>query len=140
MLDGAAADPDRAPARPVPGLCELTWLLHGVAVALALAYAVTALLRAQTVPAATGAGAALLLAAVVALAGTLLLRRPPLPDVGAGILTLAVIGALGRIASVAFPGPGAAADRRGHHADRAGRAGRTRRRPGVGRSSPPPRR
>ncbi|MEV4198694.1 SCO7613 C-terminal domain-containing membrane protein [Micromonospora globbae] len=101
-----APEPDRAdaPARPVPGLRELTWLLHGVAVALALAYAVTALLRAATVPAAVGAGLVLLLAAVAGLAGTLALRRPPLPDVGAGILTLAVIGALSRIASVALPG------------------------------------
>ncbi|MFI7282128.1 SCO7613 C-terminal domain-containing membrane protein [Micromonospora chersina] len=92
------------PARPVPWLRELTWLLHGAAVAVALAYAVTALLRAVTVPAAAGAGAVLLLAALVGLAGTLLLRRPPLPDVGAGIVTLAAIGALGRVASVAFPG------------------------------------
>ncbi|MFC4020504.1 SCO7613 C-terminal domain-containing membrane protein [Micromonospora sp. GCM10011542] len=94
-----------APAiRPVPWLSELIWLLHGVAVAVALAYAVTALLQATTVPAATGAGMVLLLAATVGLAGALVLRRPPLPDVAAGILTLAVIGALGRIASVALPG------------------------------------
>ncbi|MGK5738423.1 SCO7613 C-terminal domain-containing membrane protein [Micromonospora sp. URMC 103] len=92
------------PVRPVPGLRELTWLLHGVAVALALAYAVTALLRATTVPTATGAGLVLLLAAGTALAGTLAVRRPPLPDVGAGIFTLAVIGALSRVASVALPG------------------------------------
>ncbi|WLS46151.1 permease [Micromonospora profundi] len=92
------------PARPVPGVRELTWSLHAVAVAVALAYAVTALLRAQTVPTATGAGLVLLLAAAVGLAGALVLRRPPLPDVGAGILTLAVIGAFGRIASVALPG------------------------------------
>lgn len=103
VLAGTAGDPTGG-SRPVPWLPETTWLLHGAAVALALAYAVTALLRVQTVPAATGAGAALLLAALVALAGTLLLRRPPLPDLGAGILTLAVIGALGRIAAVAFPG------------------------------------
>ncbi|SCG74161.1 hypothetical protein GA0070609_4954 [Micromonospora echinaurantiaca] len=96
--------PDAAPTRPVPWLRELTWLLHGVAVVVALAYAVTALLRAQAVPTAVGAGAVLLLAATVALAGTIALRRPPLPDVGAGILTLAVIGALGRVASVALPG------------------------------------
>ncbi|MFD6562827.1 SCO7613 C-terminal domain-containing membrane protein [Micromonospora profundi] len=91
-------------ARPVPGVRELTWSLHAVAVAVALAYAVTALLRAQTVPTATSAGLVLLLAAAVGLAGALVLRRPPLPDVGAGILTLAVIGAFGRIASVALPG------------------------------------
>ncbi|WP_200209354.1 SCO7613 C-terminal domain-containing membrane protein [Micromonospora coerulea] len=96
--------PTPGPARPVPWLGELTWVLHGAAVAVALAYAVTALLRADTVPVATGAGATLLLAALVGLVGTLVLRRPPLPDVGAGILTLAVIGALSRVASVAFPG------------------------------------
>ncbi|MFF3856347.1 SCO7613 C-terminal domain-containing membrane protein [Micromonospora sp. NPDC002575] len=96
-----AAEP---PTRPVPALRELTWLLHGVAVVLALAYAVTALLRAATVPTAAGAGAVLLLAALVGLGGALVLRRPPLPDVAAGVVTLAVIGALGRVASVAFPG------------------------------------
>ncbi|MCX4386608.1 permease [Micromonospora peucetia] len=105
VLGGGLSAQERGSAtRPVPWLCELTWVLHGVAVALALAYAVSALLRAGTVPAATGAGLALLLAAAVGLAGTLLLRRPPLPDLGAGIFTLAVIGALSRIASVAFPG------------------------------------
>jgi hypothetical protein len=104
VLGTAAGAPTAGPARPVPWLRELTWVLHGAAVALALAYAVTALLRAATVPAATGAGATLVLAALVGLAGTLVLRRPPLPDLGAGILTLAVIGALGRVASVAFPG------------------------------------
>ncbi|MDO3701118.1 permease [Micromonospora sp. C28SCA-DRY-2] len=105
VLTGTSpAGPDAAPTRPVPWLRELTWLLHAVAVAVALAYAVTALLRAQTVPTAVGAGTVLLLAAAVALAGTLALGRPPLPDVGAGILTLAVIGALGRVASVALPG------------------------------------
>ncbi|SBT54689.1 zinc ribbon domain-containing protein [Micromonospora narathiwatensis] len=96
--------PNTPPARPVPWLPELTWTLHGAAIVVALAYAVTALLRAATVPAAAGGGAVLLLAALVGLAGCLALRRPPLPDVGAGIVTLAVIGALGRVASVAFPG------------------------------------
>lgn len=104
VLGGDTPPEPAATARPVPWLPELTWLLHGVAVAVALAYAVTGLLRAATVPPAAAAGAALLLAALVALAGTLVLRRPPLPDVGAGILTLAVIGALGRVASVALPG------------------------------------
>ncbi|MFC0508098.1 SCO7613 C-terminal domain-containing membrane protein [Micromonospora costi] len=104
VLAPAPAAVEDAPARPVPGLRELTWLLHGVAVALALAYAVTALLRATTVPTATGTGLVLLLAAGTGLAGTLALRRPPLPDLGAAIVTLAVIGALSRIASVALPG------------------------------------
>ena len=46
----------------------------------------------------------LLLAAAVGLAGALVLRRRPLPDVAGGIMTLAVIGAAGRVASVALPG------------------------------------
>ncbi|MFG3689507.1 SCO7613 C-terminal domain-containing membrane protein [Micromonospora sp. NPDC047740] len=105
VLGAEPADEGAAtPARPVPWLRELTWLLHGGTVAVALAYAVTALLRAATVPVAAGAGAVLLFAALVGLAGTLVLRRPPLPDLGAGIVTLAVIGALGRVASVAYPG------------------------------------
>ncbi|MFC0004514.1 SCO7613 C-terminal domain-containing membrane protein [Micromonospora siamensis] len=105
VLSPQSATPSSAqPARPVPWLRELTMLLHGVAVAMALAYAVTALLRATTVPLAVGAAVVLLLAAAVALAGTVAVGRPPLPDVGAGIVTLAVIGALGRVASVALPG------------------------------------
>ncbi|GIJ77962.1 hypothetical protein SAMN05443287_105321 [Micromonospora phaseoli] len=104
LLDPTAGSTAAAPSRPVPGLRELTWALHGVAVAVALAYAVTALLQTSTVAGATGAGVVLLLAATACLAGTLALRRPPLPDIGAGVLTLAVIGALGRIASVALPG------------------------------------
>ncbi|MGC1214233.1 MAG: permease, partial [Micromonospora sp.] len=103
VLD-AGVDGRAEPPRPVPWLRELTWVLHGAAVTVALAYGVIGLLRAETVPVATGAGTVLLLASLVGLAGTLMLRRPPLPDVGAGIVTLAVIGALGRIASVAFPG------------------------------------
>ncbi|MGC5052685.1 SCO7613 C-terminal domain-containing membrane protein [Micromonospora sp. DT48] len=104
LLDLTVGGGAARPTRPVPGLRELTWVLHGVAVAVALAYAVTALLRTTTVPGATGAGLVLLLAAAVCLAGTLVLRHPPLPDLGAGVFTLAVIGALGRIASVALPG------------------------------------
>ncbi|WP_422734273.1 SCO7613 C-terminal domain-containing membrane protein [Micromonospora sp. WMMD558] len=104
VLGGPVAGADAPAARPVPWLREVAWGLHAVAVAVALAYAVTALLRATTVPAATGAGVALLFAAVVCLAGTLGLGRPPLPDVGAGIVTLAVIGAVGRVVSVALPG------------------------------------
>ncbi|MEH1169717.1 permease [Micromonospora sp. CPCC 205539] len=104
LVDADAGATDTRPTRPVPALRELIWLLHAAAVAGALAYAVTALLRAETVPVATGAGLVLVLAAAVGLGGALVLRRPPLPDVAAGILTLAVIGALGRIASVALPG------------------------------------
>ncbi|MGN9808051.1 SCO7613 C-terminal domain-containing membrane protein [Micromonospora sp. BQ11] len=104
VLGGTDGEEKPLAVRPVPWLAELTIALHGVAVVLALAYAVSALLRATTVPGATGAGLVLVLAAAVGLAGALGVRRPPLPDVGAAVLTLAVIGALSRIASVALPG------------------------------------
>ncbi|MBO4206186.1 SCO7613 C-terminal domain-containing membrane protein [Micromonospora echinofusca] len=93
-----------ATAAPVPGLPQLTGLLHGAAVVLALAFAVAALVLAGTVGAALAAGAALVLAAAVSLAGALTVGTRPLPDLAAGICTLAVIGALGRLASVALPG------------------------------------
>ncbi|WP_019901848.1 SCO7613 C-terminal domain-containing membrane protein [Salinispora arenicola] len=89
--------------RPVPGLRELIFGLYGIATLGALGYAVTALLQANTVSPAVSAGAALLLSAAVACAGLLAIRRPPLPDVGTGVLTLAVIGASSRLVSVAVP-------------------------------------
>lgn len=94
-----------APAAvPVPWLPELTWALHGAAVLSALAFAVAALLRAGSVPAAAQAGAVLVLAAALGLAGALTERRRPLPEVASAVFTLAVIGALARVASLALPG------------------------------------
>ncbi|MEH1016327.1 permease [Micromonospora sp. CPCC 206060] len=93
-----------ATVSPVPGLRLLTVLLHGAAVVLALAFGVAALVLAGTTGAALAAGAALVLAAAVSLAGALTVGTRPLPDLAAGICTLAVIGALGRLASVALPG------------------------------------
>ncbi|AVT38901.1 zinc ribbon domain-containing protein [Plantactinospora sp. BB1] len=87
-----------------PWVRELAWALHGLAFAVAVVCAVIALVNADTVPGASRAGLALLLAAGVGMVGALVLRRPPLPDIGAGILTLAVIGAAGRVAAVALPG------------------------------------
>ena len=84
-------------------LRRTTWALHGLAVAAALAYAVTALFDATTVPAATRTGVVLLLAATVGLAGARAVRQPPLPDLLAGVLTLSIIVAAGRVAAVAFP-------------------------------------
>ncbi|MEV0392714.1 SCO7613 C-terminal domain-containing membrane protein [Polymorphospora rubra] len=101
------------PAEPAPAaaaapatfwLRELTWVLHGLAIGAALVYAVAALVDADTVAAATRAGATLLLAALIGLLGAHTLRQPPLPDLAAGILTLAVIGAAGRVAALALPG------------------------------------
>jgi len=90
--------------RPTPWVRELTWTLHGLAFAVATVFSVSALVTADTVPAAIRAGVTLLLAAVTGLVGALTLRRPPLPEVAAAVLTLAVIGAAGRIAAVALPG------------------------------------
>lgn len=94
---------DGAAVRPVPGLRELIFVLYSVAALAALGYASTALLRVTTVPATVGAGAALLLAATVAGAGMLATRRAPFPDLGTGLLTLAVISASSRLAWVAAP-------------------------------------
>ncbi|HEX7744678.1 MAG TPA: permease, partial [Micromonosporaceae bacterium] len=121
-VDGAAAEPDgvRGPDdRAVPGaetptppgdlpsarwLWELTWGLHALTVVAALGFATAALVGAATVPSATRAAATLILAAVVGLAGALSVRQPPLLDIAAGVLTLAVIGAFGRVLAVALPG------------------------------------
>ncbi|MFB9237275.1 SCO7613 C-terminal domain-containing membrane protein, partial [Plantactinospora siamensis] len=109
----AAADGRRIPARErrpaapgpaTPWLRELTFALHAVAAVLALGYAVLALVAADTVPAAARAGSVLLLAAVVGLAGALALDRPPVRDVAAGVLTLAVIAAVGKVSAEALPG------------------------------------
>lgn len=86
-------------------LRDLIWALHGLAIGAALTYAAVGLLGADTVPAALRAASALLLAAGVGLVGALTLGRRPLPDVAAGLLTLSVIGAVGRVAALAFPGP-----------------------------------
>jgi hypothetical protein len=117
LTESAAGDrtaaPRSAPAQagtrgrvvtPSLWLGEVTWAMHGVAVLTALGYAVTALLDARTVPTASQASVVLLLAAGVGLAGALSLGRSPLPDIAAGVLTLAVIGTAGRTAAVALPG------------------------------------
>ncbi|MFC7544805.1 SCO7613 C-terminal domain-containing membrane protein [Plantactinospora sp. GCM10030261] len=108
---GAEFEPDvppaaaTAPTAPVIAwLRELTWLLHALAITIALAYAVQALVVAVTVPEAVRGATVLLLAAAVALVGAMSVGRPALTDVAAGLLTLAVIGAFGRVAAVAVPG------------------------------------
>ncbi|MEH1125987.1 SCO7613 C-terminal domain-containing membrane protein, partial [Micromonospora sp. CPCC 206061] len=105
----AVVSPAGQPARtaaPVPAiwLRQVTWGLHGVAVAIALAYATIATVDTGTVPGAVSAGLALVLAAVLGLAGARSVDRFQLPDLAAGIVTLAVIGAAGRVVSVAVPG------------------------------------
>jgi len=85
---------------------DAAWVLHGAAVAGAVAAAATALTQAHTVNSALAGAAALLVAGTVGLAGGLTVHRRPLADVGAGLDTLALIGAVGRFAAVALPGRG----------------------------------
>jgi hypothetical protein len=85
-------------------LRELTWVMHALALGGGLAYAVAALVTADTVPAALRAAATLLAAATVGVYGALQVRQRPLPDVAAGLMTLALIAAASRVAAVALPG------------------------------------
>jgi hypothetical protein len=85
-------------------LRELTWVMHALALGGGLAYAVAALVTADTVPAALRAAATLLGAATVGVYGALQVRQRPLPDVAAGLMTLALIAAASRVAAVALPG------------------------------------
>lgn len=111
---GAAGDGEDAAGQDSPAvsvapatifwLRELTWILHGLATGAALVFSVTGLVDAHTVPAATRAALVLLLAAAVGLAGAATLNRPPLPDLAAGVMTLAIIGAASRVAALALPG------------------------------------
>ncbi|ASW57443.1 permease [Plantactinospora sp. KBS50] len=97
----------RRPAAPgpvTPWLRELIWTLHGLAALAALGYAALALATADTVPGASRGAVALLLAAVIGLVGAVGLGQPSVRDVAAGVLTLAVIGAVGQVAAVALPG------------------------------------
>ncbi|MDR7279263.1 SCO7613 C-terminal domain-containing membrane protein [Catenuloplanes atrovinosus] len=101
------AETERMPRTAPPSaryLTELIWALFGVAVVVAVLFATVAVLRADTAPAAYRSALVLLLSAGAGLAGAMLLRRPGLRDLAAGAMTLAVIGAIARIAAVAVPG------------------------------------
>ncbi|MEV4618913.1 permease [Asanoa sp. NPDC049573] len=109
LLDSGPADAPVSGPPPQTSITarwlrEMSWVLFGIAIGAALIYAVAGLVDARTVPTATVAGLALVVAAAVGLIGSLSLRRRPLPDVAGGIMTLAIIGAAGRVASVALPG------------------------------------
>ena len=85
---------------------DAAWTLHGAAVVGAVAGSAGALAQAHTANAALAGAAALLLAGSVALAGGLTVQRRPLEDIGSGVATLSVIGAIGRLAAVTLPGRG----------------------------------
>jgi hypothetical protein len=103
-----ALEPDSAPtpawARVPALLHELTWFLYAIAFGIAVAYGTAALATTDTLPATLGAATVVLLTAAVGLGGGLALRRGPLPDLSAGLATLAVIAAVTRVGAVALPG------------------------------------
>jgi hypothetical protein len=84
-------------------LRELTWALHGIAVLSAIAYGTVALWKPDTAAEAARGGATLLLGCAVGLLGALVVRLRPLPDVAAGVLTLAWIAVSGRVGARALP-------------------------------------
>ncbi|MBB5870325.1 hypothetical protein F4553_003704 [Allocatelliglobosispora scoriae] len=85
-------------------LRELTWVLHGLTVIIALAFGTFAMMSADEPWAAARAGATVLLAAGIGFAGASVLALKPLPEVTAGILTIAVIAVVGRVTALALPG------------------------------------
>jgi len=85
-------------------LREVVWVLHGAAIGAALVYSVVALADAKTLSSAALAAATLVGSATIGLVGALTLRQRPLPDVAAGVMTLALIGSASRVATVALPG------------------------------------
>ncbi|HWS33404.1 MAG TPA: hypothetical protein VN408_11750 [Actinoplanes sp.] len=84
-------------------LRELTFALLCLACAGALLYSSVALLQAQVVTDALRSGLILVVAALTGVAAARLLRNPLAMNVAGAVLTLAVIGAMARIAGVIAP-------------------------------------
>ena len=100
----AAFDAGAAMAAGRRLLGYLAWGLHGSALLVAIGAALAGLFLSSTPPAAVLAGLSLVLATGVGLAGALGLGRQPLPELAAGLLTLAVIGSGWRVVALALPG------------------------------------
>ena len=104
IMDGLLGRLDRDWRVPLGGWQRhLAWVLHGLALGAGAGYAVTALALAGTVPDAARAGSLLVAAAAVGVAGTLSLRQWPLPDLAAGLMTVAIVVSAARVAVVAVP-------------------------------------
>ncbi|MEU8655648.1 hypothetical protein AB0C31_02825, partial [Actinoplanes philippinensis] len=84
-------------------LRELTFALLCIASAGALLYSSVALLQAQVLGDALRSGVILIAAALTAVAAARLLKQPMAINVAGAVLTLAVIGAMARIAGVVAP-------------------------------------
>ncbi|UWP81874.1 permease [Dactylosporangium fulvum] len=83
---------------------DMAWALFALAFAVALGAAGLALVTTDQFGETLRAAGVTLLAAGVGVAGSLSWRRGGVPDVAAGIATVAVIVAVSRIGAVAFPG------------------------------------
>ena len=98
---------DREPA-PYPleaptFLRELTWVLFTVAFGAAVTFAVSGLVTGTTPAPVVRAAVVLLLAAGIGLAGSLIWRRRPMPDIAGAVATLAVVLAVTRVGAVTLP-------------------------------------
>ncbi|HLL66228.1 MAG TPA: permease [Micromonosporaceae bacterium] len=104
LIEDAPTDPPESGRLSRGILPDVAWTLFALAYGAALAYAASALIRAEGLPATIRAAAVVLLAATVGVAGSLVWRRRPMPDLAAGIATLAFVYAAARVAAVALPG------------------------------------
>jgi hypothetical protein len=97
---------EAAPPAPRPPaiLRDLTWVLFTLAFGAALSYATVALVTTTSLPPTVRAAVVLLLAASLGVGGALTWRRYPLPDVAAGLATLAVVISVVRVGATALPG------------------------------------
>lgn len=96
--------PQLAVAAATFWLRELTWVLHAIALGGALLYATVALATADSVPAALRGATTLLIATAAGGYAALQLRRRPLPDAAAALMTLAIVASASRVATLALPG------------------------------------
>ncbi|MET7417637.1 hypothetical protein [Dactylosporangium sp. NPDC005555] len=83
---------------------DAAWLLFAITFVVALVCAAAALATTTALGETVRAAAVTLLAAAIGVAGALSWRRGVLPDIAAGIATVAVIAAVARVGAVAFPG------------------------------------
>ncbi|MEV4509458.1 hypothetical protein AB0K00_10925 [Dactylosporangium sp. NPDC049525] len=83
---------------------DAAWLLFAITFGAALVFATGALATTEALGETVRAAAVTLVAAAIGVAGSLSWRRGAVPDIAAGIATVAVIAAFARVGAVAFPG------------------------------------
>ena len=83
---------------------DAAWVLFAITFGAALVGAAVALATTEALGETVRAAAVTLVAAAIGVAGSLNWRRGAVPDIAAGIATVAVIAAFARVGAVAFPG------------------------------------